>query len=392
MIRLLFIGAGFFQSDGLRFAKEKGYYVIAVDGDPEAYGKGIAHEFRHIDIMDKELVLQYAKRKRIDAVLSIASEVSMDTLGYLNCRLGLAGYKEKHVTISHNKDVYYKVLNDSKILIPKTYIGEPFEPLHPNLNYYIKPSRGSGSRGVLKVSGGRSFDFDQYRDEFLKPGEEIIVQEEVKGKEITVDGFIIDRKFHLLAVSEQFNDSSKRHNFSTELVFPPQWIMNSHLKEILNTCNTIIDALGIDENGPMHLEFIVTESENLYLIDFSLRGGGFDVFTKITMLTSGVDVLDKYIESTLGRKIDIKLPAEFKPVTLSFAYPECKGTIRSLGIDNLDGDQHYFRFIYKEGQQIDMPTSGSERLAYFICWADTYDQVFSIRDKLRSQIIVVIES
>ena len=152
---------------------------------------------------------------------------------------------------------------------------------------------GSGSRGVKKVSDLKAFDFKNYSKKYLKKNEEIIVQQYVNGKEITVDGFVLNGKFHLLAYSEEKNDNIKNQNFSYELIFSPSWFNEKHKLKISKNCSKIIELIGY-KNGPVHFEFILDEPD-FYLIDFSMRGGGFDVFTKIIKLCSGYDILKNYI-------------------------------------------------------------------------------------------------
>lgn len=387
--KILIIGAGVFQIDGLKKAKTLGYYVIATDGDPNAAGKNIADEFHCIDVKDFEKNLGLARKRKIDAVASIASEVSLETVSYISDTLGLEGIPMDIVTVAHDKKKYYNLFKNHNVLIPNTYY---FNELKGELcgNLIIKPSKGSGSRGVKFILGTKDFDFKQYAHGYLENDEEIIIQEVVEGKEMTVDGFVVDDRFHILAISEEFNDLSKNHTFSSELIFPPQWITRKIIRNVDLVCNAIKTAIGL-KNGPMHLEFKLFNDE-LYLIDFSLRGGGFDVFTKIIGMTSGVDILAFYLTSLTGEKNTIKKVDSFKPVTLSFIYPEKQGSIVDVINADMKGKHHcfYLKFLCKVGDRTIKPESGKERLAYFICWGDNFNQVIQTRDEVRQKVRFII--
>ena len=141
-----------FQLDGILAAKDMNLYTLAIDGDSEAIGKKYAHEFECIDITNKNLVFEYALKKKIDGIVSIASDVSMPALGYVVSNLGIVGYDFNLIDSVNNKDVFFSVLDTNNIKIPKTISFKNKLPkkVFKTKKYIIKPSKGSGSRGVSR--------------------------------------------------------------------------------------------------------------------------------------------------------------------------------------------------------------------------------------------------
>ena len=397
MKKILFVGSGVFQLDGILRAKEMGFYTIAMDGNPNAFGKNYVDEFYHIDICDKEVVLQKAKEVGIDAVVAIASEVSLESTAYVADQLNLRGYKTKHIEISHNKDKYYSLFAANSINVPQTFVYEGEETIKQlDINkYIIKPSQGSGSRGVKIVEDEKAFDMTNYLNNYLKRGEKALIQEFVCGKELTIDGFVINHTFHLLSISQESNDESKGHTFSSELVFPPVWMNDKIKKELWQICSNIVKALDLKENGPMHLEILNTDDNKFYVIDFSLRGGGFDLFTKIDKIVTGFDPLELYLKSAVGEEIfDIPtIPKDQNIATLIFFYPENAGTVKSIEGLELEGmhNDYYFKTTYHIGEHVAKPESGNQRLAYLICWNKDRDALKERQEEIKSQIKFVIE-
>lgn len=398
--RILFVGAGFFQCDGIIRANDMGYYTIAMDGNPKAAGKDVADEFIHIDICDKEKVLKAAKGLNIDAVAAVASEASLDSTAYVTTQLGLPGYTSEMIDISHNKDAYYELFTKNAINVPHTVIyngNDSVKNLKPG-KYIIKPSKGSGSRGVKIVKDPAHFNFDEYIKGYLHADEKAIIQEFIVGKEMTIDGFVHNKQFHLLSVSQEQNDELKGYTFSSELLFPPAWVTRIHLETIWDICNRIVQSLNLTEDGPMHLEILKTDEDKFYVIDFSLRGGGFDLFTKIDTILSGVDALGLYLKAISGEEIKEEIPliAEFKNVVgLSFFYPEDKGFIKSIRGKELEGkhESYYLHFLYEEGEFVKKPESGSQRLAYLISWSQTRDGLLAVQKDIKEKIsFEVVES
>jgi biotin carboxylase len=396
MEKILFVGAGLFQVDGIKKAIDLGFWTIAIDGNQSAEGKDFAHEFYQIDITNSILVLQFAEAKGIDGVVSIASEVSLEAVALVASTLKLNGYNKNLIDIAHDKKKYYELFAKKGINVPKTYIYQDsttIKKLNKKKTYFIKPSKGSGSRGVKRTNDIKNFNFVEYSKKYLHANEEIIIQEMVEGKELTIDGFISNKKFHLLAVSEEINDKEKGHTFSSELLFPPLWIQDDHISQILHLGNKLVACLQISCQGPIHLELICNPANEFYIIDFSLRGGGFDLFTKIIEKTSGVDILKLYLNSAVGNCVKIPKIIEFKPVSLSFIYPQTNGIIRSISGKCLEGsfDDYFLKFLYKEGEYVETPESGKQRLAYYICWANDCEKVFIKRDLIRKQISFKID-
>ena len=91
MKKILIIGAGFLQTFVIRKAKEMGYYVFCVDGNPLADGFKFADEYQVIDITDKEKCLQYAQRNDIDGVMTAATDYGVITASYIANALNLRG-------------------------------------------------------------------------------------------------------------------------------------------------------------------------------------------------------------------------------------------------------------------------------------------------------------
>ena len=64
--RLLVLAAGPLQITVIKKAKVMGYYVIAVDGDPNARGFNYADKAICADITDEEVMLEIAREEQVD--------------------------------------------------------------------------------------------------------------------------------------------------------------------------------------------------------------------------------------------------------------------------------------------------------------------------------------
>lgn len=390
MNKLLVVGAGEFQLPGLVEAKELGYYVIATDGDQQAPGKDIADEFYHVDIKDGERHLAIAQKHAIGGVVAFAAEAAVETVALVSDRLHLIGNPYEVAILSHDKKQYYNCLLQAGIRIPSTLSYADFLNSDCMPEYVIvKPSKGSGSRLVAKLRTPDVESYVQKQRAALNNDEEFLVQAYIKGKEITVDGFVYNNEVFILAISEE--KSQPDASVSYELVFPPEWLDEKFKDLVITTTQNIAKRLQITF-GPIHMEYLLDAADNLFLIDFSLRGGGFKVFTDIVKKTSGEHVLRKYILSAMGQGINLKQPRDFKPVILKFLYACRDGKIVSItGSEAGTFEDHMFFYLKDPGDQVSMPFAGKDRLAYMICWGEDLVKVRKQVDYLSQRFKVALE-
>ena len=157
MKKILIIGAGFLQTYVIKKAKELGYYVLCVDGNPKAEGYQYAHEYEVINITDKEACLLYAKEKQIDGVITAATDYGVLTASYIAETLNLYGNSMKSAQLIKNKYQVRKRLFEAKADdTEQAYEISEFsqvEKIKEIIQYpvMVKPCDGSGSRGASKV-------------------------------------------------------------------------------------------------------------------------------------------------------------------------------------------------------------------------------------------------
>ena len=86
--RLLILGAGEMQVPVIRKANDMGLHTIVADMDANAPGMGYASEPVLVSTMDKEGVLECAKRHSVDGILT-TSDAPVTVVSYVGEQLGL---------------------------------------------------------------------------------------------------------------------------------------------------------------------------------------------------------------------------------------------------------------------------------------------------------------
>ena len=125
--RLLVLAAGILQVPVIKKAKEKGYYVIAADGDSNAIGLQYADKAICANITDEEIMLKIAREQHIDGVIHPCSEVSMNVMGRINDELCLAGITREQAIRATNKHLMREAFEKGNAPSPKSILTENAE-------------------------------------------------------------------------------------------------------------------------------------------------------------------------------------------------------------------------------------------------------------------------
>ena len=163
MKKVLLLGGNYFQMTATLAAKKLGYYVISVDYLPDNPAHKYADEYHNISTIDKEAVLKLAQEKKIDGIVSYASDVSAPTAAYVAEKMGLPTNPYDAVMTLTHKDLFRQFMKKHGLRMPK---GDSFVEKEGALSFFrrlrkpvmVKPIDSSGSKGVNKVYTEEEFD------------------------------------------------------------------------------------------------------------------------------------------------------------------------------------------------------------------------------------------
>ena len=302
--RILFLGGTHFQVPAIKFARNKGYYVITCDYLPNNPGHQFAHEYHNISTTDMEAVLQLARKLGIDGIVAYASDPSAPTAAFVGNQLGLASNPFSAVNILTNKDKFRAFLHENAFRVPRSWGGGGLEAFRDKGGDFkfpvmVKPVDSSGSKGVSRVDSFERFPeaFD-YALSFSR-AKRVVVEEyvEKKGYQIAGDGFLVDGKlvFRCFA-NEHFNTSCNPFvpiGESWPYNMPPEVHIRIH-----NEIQRALTLLGM-KTGALNFDIRIDQDEKPIIMEIGPRNGG-NLIPQVTRYATGVDMIDYTIEAALG--------------------------------------------------------------------------------------------
>lgn len=305
MKELAIIGASYLQFPLVRRAKELGYYTLCFAWPEGAVCKSIADEYFPISVVDKESILSICRKKQIDGICTIASDISAPTVAFVAENMGLTGNSFEAALRANNKFLMRSSFRDAGIPSPKFLYVSSFEDLNlTELSYplIVKPTDRSGSLGVVKVDRPELLPEaveDAIRFSFCHTA---IVEEYIEGREISVEFISYMGKHYPLQITDKVTTGAP--HFVELEHHQPAALSEMQYAIIYSMTMNALDALGIT-NGASHSEYKIKADGSVYIIEIGARMGGDFIGSDLVQMSTGYDYLKGVIEVALG---DFQIP------------------------------------------------------------------------------------
>lgn len=317
MKKLLMIGGGFLQTYVIKKAREIGYEVHVVDGDPNAMGYQFANHYEVIDVKDEEGCLRYAREHQVDGVLTAATDFSVLVVSRVADDMGLPGLHYEAAKVIKNKAAYRNKLYEAKAddtgYAYELHTEEDIKEALKTITFpvMVKPCDGSGSRGASKVESAEYFE---KACQFAMSGSvthRAIAEPFIDGREYGVESFVDKGEIHILAVMQK------------DMTLPPYYAELGHaipsglpaaLEQKVKDCvRKALVALKVN-HGSVNMDLLITKSGNVHIVDIGARMGGNLIGSHIIPLGTGIDYMGNMIRAAVRDKTSWEPVSEPEPV------------------------------------------------------------------------------
>lgn len=307
MKRLMIIGAGFLQTFVIKKAKDLGYYVISVDGNPYAEGFEFCDEYKNINIIDEEACLEYAKQIHIDGVMTAATDFGVLTASYIAQELELPGISYDVAKLIKNKYLVRKRLYEYKV----DDTDQTFE-ISDQTNYdlfdseikypvMVKPCDGSGSRGASKVSCKEELQAACAFAIENSVSRKAEIETFIIGEEYGVESLVESGNIHIMGIMKKWMTKPPYYAELGHAI--PSGLSDEIEMKIQQYVTNAIKALGITF-GAVNMDLLITENLKVHIVDVGARMGGNLIGSHIIKTGTGVDYLENLIRITTGDSVE----------------------------------------------------------------------------------------
>ena len=392
------LAAGLLQIPVIKKAREMGYYVIAVDDDPNAPGMALADKaIVPGGLMNEEKMLSIAKEEQIDGVIHPCSEVAMNVMGRINDELHLSGISKEIAIRATNKHLMREAFEAYGAPSPKSFLTKNEEDAWSifcsgfDANAILKPSRNSGSRGIAKVEKGiPKGEFIELYHRALDESRDhqVLIEQFIEGPEFSVEVIVWQGEPHVLAVTDKKTTEAP---YFVELGHNQPSVYPADIQEKLKAgAISGCEALGLT-NCAAHCELKIQNGE-AYLMEIGARMGGDFISTELTHLSSGIDMVAATIDVVLGIEPNLQPTEEKHGVAIRYFTPK-PGIVKTVeGEELLLRPDVYTAEIYvKSGDVVKEVKSSLDRSGHVIVTATTAKEAIAIAEDLLENVIIITE-
>ena len=365
MKQLLILGAGEMQIPIIQMAKQMEVYSIVADFDKDAPGLVFADEKAIVSTIDLEKILDLAKVKKVDGILT-TSDFPVNIVANVSNQLNLNSMSVDVANLCTNKYLQREFFKENGIRTPFfKLISDPAELNNiSNFPVIIKPIDSSASRGVKKVHNTE--ELIKYFDKAVSYSKQlkVIVEDFIEGREFSVETFTQNNQTTIIAITEKLTKGEAKGFFVEDTHIIPARLNDVEITLIQEQVLLAIKALNLN-NCPTHTEVKLNHS-GATIIEMACRLGGDYITSDLVPLATGVNMLENLVAISLGLTIDVQ-PKINKVAAIQFLntanYNKCVEFVNSK-------NHSIIRYEIKPFHDQEI-TNSMERMGYIILQTNT---------------------
>ena len=379
MKKLLIIGASILQLPAIQRAKELGYYVAVADYNPNAVGIEYADEYFNASTIDIDAVVEVAKSFRPDGIMTLATDMPMRSIAKAAEVLGLPSISFETAVKATDKAHMIRAFEANGVEHPWFYAIDDksiLESVRARLMYpcIIKPTDNAGSRGVRLVENNSDLDSAyEYAASSSRSGS-VIIEEYLRGDEVSVEIIVKDGVPHVLAVTDKITTGAP--HFVEMGHTQPSRLPEGDVEKIKDLACRAVCAVGIN-TGPAHVEIMLTK-DGPKMIELGARMGGDCITTHLVPLSTGIDMVEATIKLCCGETPDITPKFSKGSAIRYFNVPA--GVIKNIsgvGAAEVSDGIRQISFVKGVGDTVSSIGSSTDRVGFVIGQADSAESAVS---------------
>ena len=306
--KLMLLGGLRYLLPVIEAAHKLGIYVITCDYIPDNIAHKYSDEYHNVSIVDKEAVLELARKLQIDGIMSFAVDPGVVTAAYVQEQMGLPGNPYESVCILQNKDRFRNFLTQHGFNVPKAKGFASIAEALAEAYWYpwpviVKPTDSAGSKGVTKVD----------RLEDLEPALKVAFEHSLSGRVIVeefiekqgcssdTDCFSIDGELKFVSFSAQRFDEKAPNPYTPSAYSWPSTFTKEQEEYLTSEIQRLLTLLGM-RTSIYNIETRVGTNGKPYIMEVSPRGGGNRLAEMIRFAT-GVELIMNAVRAAVGEEI-----------------------------------------------------------------------------------------
>ena len=311
MKKIMLLGGLRYLIPVIEAAHKQGYYVITADYLPDNIAHKYSDEYVNVSIIDRNAVLQEAKKRNIDGIISFAVDPGVLTAAYVQKEMKLPAFGPyESVEILQNKDKFRAFLTENGFNVPKAKGYNSKNDVFNDSNSFtypiiVKPTDSAGSKGVSRVDSLEELDkaLDYAFNNSIKGN--IIIEDfiEQEGCASDSDSFSVNGEMKFITFSAQRFDKTAANPYTPSAYSWPCTYSNSQQQELKSELQRLISLLKMNTTV-YNIETRIGKDGKPYIMEVSPRGGG-NRLSEMIRYSTGVDFVTAAVRAAVGDSVEI---------------------------------------------------------------------------------------
>ena len=399
MKRLLILGGSRYIIPVIKKAHELGVYVITCDYLPDNIGHKFSDEYHNVSIVDKERVLDLAKKLHVDGIVSFATDPGVTVAAYVAEKMGLPGCPYESVKILQNKDKFRWFLKEHGFNVPKSQgFSSKDEALLGIANFsfpvIVKPVDSAGSKGVSRVDNINELDSSLENAFEHSMSGRIIIEDflEQVGCSSDTDCFSVNDVLVFASFNCQYFDDNASNPYTPASYSWPSDMPLSAQAELRSELQRLINLLHLG-TSIYNVETRVCTDGKPYIMEVSPRGGG-NRLSEMLFKASGGDLIEANIRSALDMPVQNLHDPLYQGAWAEYIIHSNKtGKFKKLVIDDDFAQKHVIEcdlWVNKDDYVHDF-TGANETIGTLVLKFDGIDEARAALKSMKKYIEVMVE-
>lgn len=389
--RLLILGASGFQVPFIKKAKELGADVGIVDIDKEAPGIEFADEFFNCSLLEKDKILEIAKKFRAEGITVGTCETGVVTAAYVAEKLKLPFYSLEVARCATDKILMIEAFFKNNVAAPKYEVIRQGDEIKTNIAYPVitKPADKSASRGIYYVECEEDLQDAVKISMGASDSKEVLIEEYMEGPEISVELAIEENNPIALQITDKITNGAP---YYVEVGQAQPASLSDELKnKVIELACSAAKAVGLT-NCAGHAEIKLTPS-GPKMIEIGGRMGGHYVDAELLENSTGYKLQETIIRYALGEEFVLQ-SIEPKGATAMKCILSEEGTIKKIeGVDLAERIPGILKVVIKckVGDFCHKGTSNNDLVVFVVACSETKEKALTICDKALKKIVIEYE-
>jgi len=303
--KVMMVGAGSCQINGIKALKKRGHTVIVADYNETSLGKKLADIAVMADAFSCEAILWAARTHAVDAIMTVGTDQPLLPVASAAETLGLTTFVSSKTAyeVTNKRAMKQKFMAHQIETVPFAIVSSHFkasELSHITPPYVVKPLDSQGQRGIFLLESIAAIR--THADKVLLHSREdvFLVESYYKNEEITVSGWVANGCITVFTITDRVTFCPEEHiGVCVAHEYPSKHVPHFEA-EIIALTHKICHAFDI-QNGPIYFQMLVGE-DGVKVNEIACRLGG--AFEDVTIpYVTGVDVLSLNIEGCMANHI-----------------------------------------------------------------------------------------